>query len=451
MMDIIKKNAVSIACGIVAIFAMIAVLVWPLPGWFDSLQAKLDASKSDHATIKSLMSQPFMKPILDPSTTEAEKLGQFPNEAAIKAGIAIVAKLKEQTAAMEKMAIEINQHRPLVPGALPLKRGNAYGEFKLRYYERLEYLKKFMNAVTAPTQEEVAAEAERLKVEDYEKRYVKVAGAITNQQEVDAVYAAHVARLPEEMRKARAKQATVFLNDSKTMNCCQGIIPPPESAEYPADANAVWAAQLTLWLQEDIVQAIADTNQLVPNATVETAIVKRLVTWEFPKSYITKKGEVALVEGQAGQPGGGRNMMPMQTWRRPTALQPSPTEAVTEEEANPAARDFTASPTGRVCNTLYDVVHFTLVVDTDAQRVREFMAKLTDNRFITILSTDIVGVDRDREQWRGFVYGPNPVVRVRLNCEAIFLRSWTLKLMPPTVQKLLLIPQPGESTASAGF
>jgi len=445
MMDIIKKNVVSISCGVVTLFAIVAVFLWPMPSWFNGLQAKLDASKSDYDAIKGLNHQPFTKPNLDPSKSEPDALGQFPNAPTIQAGIAIVDKLKEQTAAMDKMAVAMNQHRVLVPGALPNNRGTAWGEFKDEYYRKLNDLKRDMNAVTAPTQEEVALEAERLKIEDYDKRIQKVGGTEHNRPEVEADYQAHILRLPDEMRKEQAKLFTVFLSDNKTMDCCQGIMPPNESALYPTDAAAVWATQLTLWIQEDVVQAIAETNQKIPNATVETAIVKRLVTWNIPKVYITKKGEVALVDAQAG---GGRYVRPAYVPQRLSAAPAAP-EGTLEEEAAPSTKVFTASPTGRVCNSLYDVMHFTVVVDADAQKFRDFMAKLTDNRFITILSVDIIGVDRDREQWRGFLYGPNPVVRLRLNCEAVFLRSWTKKLMPPAVQKLLGIPD--ATTATAGL
>jgi hypothetical protein len=449
MMDVIKKNVVSISCGVVTLLAIVAVFLWPMPSWFNGLQAKLEASKSDHDAIKSLIRQSFTKPNLDPSKSEPDALGQFPNAPTIQAGIAIVDKLKEQTAAMEKLAVAMNQRRLLVPGALPNKRGTAWSDFKLEYYRKLNDLKRDMNAVTAPTQEEVAVEAERLKVEDYDKRIQKVGGTEPNRPEVEALYQAHLLRLPDEMRKERAKLFTVFLSDNKTMDCCPGIMPPLESGEYPTDAAAVWATQLTLWIQEDVVQAIAETNQKIPNATVETAIVKRLVTWDIPKLYITKKGEVALVEGQATpQSGGGRFVRPAYVPQRPGATPAAP-EGTPEEEAAPSTKVFSTSPTGRVCNSLYDVMHFTVVVDADAQKFRDFMAKLTDNRFITILSVDIVGVDRDREQWRGFLYGPNPVVRLRLNCEAVFLRSWTKKLMPPAVQKLLGIPD--ATTATAGL
>src|SRR5947199_363716 len=39
-MEIVKKNLVSIICGVVALLALVAVFVWPLDGYYQTLQEK---------------------------------------------------------------------------------------------------------------------------------------------------------------------------------------------------------------------------------------------------------------------------------------------------------------------------------------------------------------------------------------------------------------------------
>jgi hypothetical protein len=38
------------------------------------------------------------------------------------------------------------------------------------------------------------------------------------------------------------------------------------------------------------------------------------------------------------------------------------------------------------------------------------------------------------------VYGDRPVVQLKLRCEALLLREWTRKYMPPAIKKALGIP-----------
>jgi len=448
-MEIIKRNVISISCGVVALLIVVCVMLWPMPGWFDSLRQKLETSGARYLALQSLNNETFKKPILDPLNPQVELLGQFPTPKAIDVGIAAVSKLHEQAAAMDKAALEMNEHKPLVPLALPFKRSpQAYSDFKREYHQRLTDFKALMTAVTAPTMEEVGVEADRLWKDDYLKRIQPVFGTQGNAQEVQAAFDQRKLVLPDEMKRELAKNYTVLISDNKTMDTCQGIIPPNELNDPPTDPRAIWAAQLSLWIQEDVVQAIAITNAARDSrATVEKAVVKRVVAWIIPKVYITPKGEVLIMEG-AGQADGGaygaaRGQRPGAGFGRPFPGMPGADgEAAAEAEATPGTKVYTLSPTGRVCNSVFDVMHFTVVVDADAVHFREFMANLTRDRFITVLYMDLIGVDREREQERGFMYGPSPVVRLRLTCEAIFLRSWTLKLMPQPVQRMLGIPQP---------
>jgi len=171
--------------------------------------------------------------------------------------------------------------------------------------------------------------------------------------------------------------------------------------------------------------------------TVEDAIVKRLNKTEIPKSYITKTGPVAIDQAK-----NANNL----------AAQLTAPGAVPDDLNAPPTKTFGFSATGRVCNKDYDVMHFTVQVDADAQRFQTFMTNLTKGKFITILRVDVQGVDRQRiEQNAGYYYGRSPVVRLQLKCETVFFRNLTVNpdhpLMPVNVQKLLKIPQTPGSVA----
>jgi hypothetical protein len=100
--------------------------------------------------------------------------------------------------------------------------------------------------------------------------------------------------------------------------------------------------------------------------------------------------------------------------------------------------EYHGSPTGRVSNGLYDVVHFDVIMDVDAEMVPMVMSELSRERFITVRRIDnLMAVDSALEQVQGYFYGNRPVVRLTLACEALFLREWTKPLMPTGVKRIL--------------
>jgi hypothetical protein len=46
------------------------------------------------------------------------------------------------------------------------------------------------------------------------------------------------------------------------------------------------------------------------------------------------------------------------------------------------------------------------------------------------------------KQKEGYVYGPEPVVTLKVECEALFLREWTIHFMPKEIRDQLGIPDP---------
>jgi hypothetical protein len=183
------------------------------------------------------------------------------------------------------------------------------------------------------------------------------------------------------------------------------------------------------------VRAIAETNKNAKN--VDEAIVKRLIRTDIKKEYMTPMGAVPILQAMNSS-----NVAPVQPG------QPDPMAIIGQPKA------YTYSVTGRVSNQQYDVMHFTVTVDADAQRFQSFVNNLTRGKFITILKINLRGVDRERiQQSSHYYYGKQPVVRMEIKAEAIFLRAWTCDaqhpLMPVNVQKLLHIPQTPTGVAEA--
>jgi hypothetical protein len=119
-----------------------------------------------------------------------------------------------------------------------------------------------------------------------------------------------------------------------------------------------------------------------------------------------------------------------------------------ENPNGPLPKVPTASPTARVSNPLFDVVHFTMSLDVEAEKIPLFLRTLSKNRFITAYQVDLKVVDGAERSALGLRYGDKPVVTLNLQCEELFFRQWLTPLMPQNIKKQLNI-QPTPAVADA--
>jgi hypothetical protein len=214
------------------------------------------------------------------------------------------------------------------------------------------------------------------------------------------------------MRRKVAESSLVYVSpDTFDLN------PKIAGAGRP-DADSIWWAQVGLWIQQDVAAAILATNKNAKN--VIDAPVKHLVQFRMVQGFQT----------------GG---------------------AVPAAAADPATADatpVTKNPlfvTGRASNALYDVIHFNLVVNMEAAHVPTFIRELSRNRFMSVtqLSLHTPQPVNPNEASAGYIYGDAPIVTATMTCEALFLRQWTVPLMPKSIKLQLGIPEPGAAPAPA--
>jgi hypothetical protein len=439
-MDIVKKNMWSIVCGVVALLA-VASTYFPLSGKFVELNTKLQSSADEDRKFKTLNGLNPNMPVVDPKTSEPKKLGQFPTERVIEKGRLVVGKVHTEAEKLQQKAMEMNQRQPLVANALIVGREPWMSSFKQDYYAAMDQLRKDLDATTVPTEFEINQKIEQTWKDEWEPMINKVGDVAQNDQQVRQEFEEAKKDIPKRMRYERSLQHVMYVNPEKpgpTPGTTTGMTPSfyYHTGIPPADANAlpnavdVWQAQLGYWIQEDVVRAIIETNKSANAKTVDDAIVKRLIRTAINMEYVTPTGPLAIAT--AGNPS---NIAP--------ANQPGQPQ---DTATTGPPKSFGYTVTGRVCNPSYDVMHFTVTVDADAQRFQTFINNLTRGKFITILRVNLRGVDRERIQQTSFYYyGRQPVVRMEIKCEAIFFRSWTVDpqhpLMPLNVQKLLRIQQ----------
>jgi hypothetical protein len=430
-MDLVKKNWFSIVCGVVAILAIVAVFTF-VGSQKTLLQKSLDARKKVYDDVTKLKSAQRHLPVvsIDPNAT-APALTVFPGPTVIDQGKAMIAEVQTQSVDLEKLAISMNQHTLLVAGSLPqpgLGSSDAFS-FARAYLEELQKgIPTRLDATTPPTQAQIDefSNAETTRLTAAAGKNV-VTGAPLNPEALQAVVTRRLAELPDELRRNAATQHKIYMFPSAL-----SIHPDFASTSgQQLDAERIWFAQLSLWVQQDVVNAIIELNKA--SKKIDDSPVKQLIGIETGFGSDIYTLPVAAASAAAAPMG------------QATA---SPVAATTATD--PLPKDISISPTGRVSNGVFDVVHFTVCMHVQAADINKVIQELQRNRFITALQSDVVAVNSLEEKEDGFLYGPQPVVTLTLKCEELFLRSWTRPLMPQPVKTLLNVQEPPpQATASA--
>lgn len=418
-MEIVKKNILSIICGVVAILAIVASFV-PLGSYASELQGKLDKSKSNAESLSGLLSKQRSKPILSPDSATAEPLGTFPNDAVIAAGKITTGKVEAESQRMRDRAEKMNVHSPLVPGSLPQPNAGidiVYRESYTKLFtpgingELPPVIKSTqghppLKPTTPPselrlTQAKFEADA-KIRAENEAKG---PGGQVTNAAYVNDLLAQMQRELPEKLRQEAANTGLVYVDPvSLQMNRQMATLPPGSRPE----ARTIWWSQVQLWVQQDVLNAIADMN--AGKTSVLDAPVKHLFNVSVLETFTGQPGStpgVAMTDPLAGNPDGALTKVP------------------------------TMSLTGRTSNALYDVIYFDMTIDVEASQLANFIRMMSNKRLMFVRELTINSVDSAGELAKGYYYGPNPVAHAVLHCEELLMRKWATPLMPATVKQVL--------------
>ena len=409
MAQILKKNILSIVCGVVVLLAIVAYFVF-VTGLYtgeQGLEAKAKERQAKYDQLQGLITKSRTLPVVDlGSNATAATLDVFPVREVIEKGTEITKQLKEQSKKIEDIATEINQRKPLLPRFFPNPSDADKYNYRDAYKRHMTVeIPAILNAVQPPTEKDVQDAREKLWREKFADQIVVVNGREVREM-VDKAYTEAIQTLLEELEYKTALTHRMYI-ESEAINQNAGVL-----AEGTPPTDQIFYAQTALWVQDDLAAAIAGFNErtfnelrLPPNQrNIMNAPVKHLINMQVPQGvdqFIAKTMTGAEGETPQGQP------------------------------------DYTLSPTGRNSNSLYDVVKFTMVVKMDARYVTRFIQELGRGKFITVHKVNYTGVDNAQAKADGFVYGTAPIVQVQLNGESLLFRKWVKPLVPDTVKKNL--------------
>jgi hypothetical protein len=440
-----KKNMLSLVCGVVAILA-VAATFYPLGDMVTTLHDSANTVAQDYNTLTGF-TKPRNMPTTDPTNADPGKLTGFPNQATVTWGQNQNARLIKTSQDVLHYVQEANQkgHEPVVAGAFaPTSPQSVLFAFAKTYAlvlttdptisglgdpsanpplavdptlhasAQVNLQNDILHGGLPPTLEEIKTASTALWTDKYQPMIILKNGVPVNQLELQTAYNTEVATLPLKMKHEAAKKHKIYVEkDAFTVN---PAIPPHD----PPKPDDMWYAQLQLWMQRDLATAIAEEN--AKSTSILDSPVKRLISMYMPAASMYVFPPASAAGGAGGQPGMGGV---------PAAA----------KDTDPIPPIYSVSPTGRYSNGMYDVLAFRLTVDVDASKVNEFIETLSHQRFITVNIQNEYALDANTESARGYLYGSNATVRLVLDGEMLFMRSWTFDMMPERVKQALgLIP-----------
>jgi hypothetical protein len=409
-MDIVKKNFVSILCAVIVLVAIIAVF-WPIGGYYDGLRTEVQQRSAVNQQLRSLMTRQRTLPVISLENPEPRPLQQFPTPQVITTGKAVMDAVGQQAQRVMDAAVEYNRRDLLVPGSLPRTPAAVGIDFRRRYTQLLTIggpthpntlAGRTLRAGLPPTEQEIRNAIDTLTAQIRRDRLQidTATGRAINEETVKAEIETAIARLPDQMRTDVGRRNLMYIQPD-----AWDVLTAITNATMAPDSRTVFWAQMGVWLQQDLAEAIARVNENSQN--VLEAPIKHLIIVEVNEQFVR---------------GGG------------------------DPQAGTTVAATGISPTGRVSNPLYDVMHFDVRMRVAGDKVPVVLQGLAKNRFVTVLNVNVTPVDSAQALSEGFMYGSEPVVELQLKLEQIFLRAWLEQYMPQVIKQELGIMAAPEGT-----
>lgn len=262
-------------------------------------------------------------------------------------------------------------------------------------------------------------------------------GSLTPEQQEELRKLLMERRIAEAQRRAREISIYADLSSfsEEGFGAESATIPPRDRADrgttQPPTLAEVFQWNFNYWVVSDLLRAIdrANTDAGGARSNIANAVVKRIEKLSVKKLPVEPEPETGMGMGMGM---GGFEEEPM-------------------DEGASAGVDPSVSVTGRVSTEAYDVVPAKLTLIVDSRRLPEIFTAFAETNLMTVLDADISEVDVWEDLRRGYFYGSEaPIVRVDLEVETIWLRSWTTPIMPDEVKEALGVATEGDELEDDG-
>lgn len=417
ILDFLKTHAVSLVSGVLALgFIGGAVMGMSSTTVVDAMKKELSATGA--SSIQSLRAAPKNENVIN----EEKKRGQ---------------KFDEEYNKTIEIAKKVNKREPLIPGVFPKPAADSTPfEFRIAYHSRILKLAYELGASEPATPAEIDEERQNIE-EEYRISHERdpdpsVAAASPAAPSVSTpafgggprggrtgfstgTGAATIPGLPDEERynpllRARvlkARNTRMWYDPERSFHVT--LAPDVPTAPTPEE---LWYAQVSLWIQEDVVSGIKEINDKAAaqitsgDANVEHMPVKRLI---------------------------GIRVLGYEMADKRITFPPSLIEygALSAESAP-------LSFTGRASADPFDVVRFEVGLIIDQRELMQVVDTICKQNYFKNVGISFDQVQREKdEQADGYLYGPDPVIYTRLSFECYMARDVFKELQPESISKTL--------------
>jgi len=339
---------------------------------------------------------------------------------------------------------------PIHPGVFPGDSGTdkyAASNFQDRYRKEQARLLEVLDAEEVPTDKELADYARRL--EEQRKRREEESSAGSGESRLgdrgslelrgnlrhgSSALSGPRGSQQDDAREARIRYCT---NRAHELHCYAGpesLDPRPEITKSirPPGVEEMWYGQVALWIQEDVIGALAGLNEKVVNQRRDDNGQENEKSWV---GNLPVKDLVAFTVFDyvvAGDPGS------------PTVVPAQGRSGMGRDQGRQHSSSADSAFTGRGCDGNVAVVHFEVELAIEATYLLRVIDAISEAGFYTPLEVSYwreppvdpslaSGQRREGEQDK-YIYGPAPTIWVRLLYEGCFFRSSYERWMPQTVK-----------------
>jgi len=422
-MQFIKLHLISIACGVVGLAAVVAAVMGMTN---DAVKVEMQKRIGEAGVINRLKADPKNDAII---AAERERVKQFEQE--------VAATLEE--------AKRLNRRTPLMEGVFP-RPATISTPFQLQeqYRKAIAALPVRLDAGDVPNELEIREELDNVnELREREKEQEQEGGgtepAIQLGQEQSSYPPAQPSAPMAPMGGARTRgygqgmpgggvqglpsQITTdtsgepkynptyraCVSKAKSIRCyanAQSFHESPiATADFAPPVTEMWFAQVSLWIQQDVVEALAALNDEAAQQSAEEE--------PYVEMMPVKRLESIRVLGYRLRGG----FLPFRA----------------NEQGNTGTLTTPASFTGRVSDEDFDVVPFVLTLVVDQRDLLRVIDRVTRQNFYQCVSCEYGPAPEEA----GYMYGTEPAVRAVLGFEAYMSREVYQEWMPPEVLETL--------------
>lgn len=402
-MDVVRRNSFLILCSVGAVVG-IGLGVTGLRA-MPNVVKEMEAAAGVHRALESLQSQPVNQRIIDAEHQRIEAIQQ------------------DRAKVLER-AKKLYRYEPLVPDVFPDAPPIKRLEFRAKYAEAMRNLLDSLHGGGPPTSADIEAMKDKIENEKAAQRF---GGEPTVTPSAAASSGTHTwADVLTQLGARNDPTARASIAAAQKIHCYAVNFeenPLPDrvaslefwptmkdtgTVEAP-DTDDVWRAQVSYWIQKDVVEAIVAINDEAAKAAAQAKEdqwvgimpVKEVITISV-SDYVPPTGDLYAVSQPIGY---GK------------AIPPGTAESV-----------FTGTASG----DSFEVVQFTVKLIMDQRDIPLLVERLCNNSFQTLLRVSYKNVPVNKTM-TGKVYGAEPTVLVVMDFESVMLGEVFRPLMPTEV------------------